>query len=120
MAAVNTLRGRYSIHVLCDALSLPRGTYYNRKRRAGQRTSYEINDEKLKPLIRQIFHDSKNRFGRKPIHHKLAELGYKVSEKRIARLMKEMGLSVAKPRYKAEHQKKSAACLFQKFVSTPI
>lgn len=58
-----------------------------------------------KPLIRQIFHDSKNRFGRKPIHHKLAELGYKVSEKRIVRLMKEMGLSVAKPRYKAEHQK---------------
>ena len=87
VAAVNALRGCYSIHVLCDALSLPRGTYYNRKRRAGQRTSYEINDEKLKPLIRQIFHDSKNRFGRKPIHHKLAELGYKVSEKRIVRLM---------------------------------
>lgn len=83
VAAVNALCGRYSIHVLCDALSLPRGTYYNRKRREGQRTSYEINDEKLKPLIRQIFHDSKNRFGRKPIHHKLAELGYKVSEKRI-------------------------------------
>ena len=74
VAAVNALCGRYSIHVLCDALSLPRGTYYNRKRREGQRTSYEINDEKLKPLIRQIFHDSKNRFGRKPIHHKLADI----------------------------------------------
>lgn len=47
VAAVNALCGRYSIHVLCDALSLPRGTYYNRKRREGQRTSYEINDEKL-------------------------------------------------------------------------
>ena len=35
VAAVNALRGRYSIHVLCDALSLPRGTYYNRKRIAG-------------------------------------------------------------------------------------
>ena len=77
---------------LCDALSLPRGTYYNRKRREGQRTSYEINDEKLKPLIRQIFHDSKNRFGRKPIHHKLTELGYKVSEKRIVRLMEGDGI----------------------------
>lgn len=54
VAAVNALCGRYSIHVLCDALSLPRGTYYNRKRREGQRTSYEINDEKLKPLIRQM------------------------------------------------------------------
>ena len=117
MAAVNALRGRYSIHVLCDALSLPRGTYYNRKRRAGQRTSYEINDEKLKPLIRQIFHDSKNRFGRKPIHHKLAELGYKVSEKRIVRLMKEMGLSVAKPRYKAEHQKSLPRAYFRNLLA---
>ena len=109
--------GRYSIHVLCDALSLPRGTYYNRKRREGQRTSYEINDEKLKPLIRQIFHDSKNRFGRKPIHHKLAELGYKVSEKRIVRLMKEMGLSVAKPRYKAEHQKSLPRAYFRNLLA---
>lgn len=117
VAAVNALRGRYSIHVLCDALSLPRGTYYNRKRRAGQRTSYEINDEKLKPLIRQIFHDSKNRFGRKPIHHKLAELGYKVSEKRIVRLMKEMGLSVAKPRYKAEHQKSLPRAYFRNLLA---
>jgi putative transposase len=117
VAAVNALCGRYSIHVLCDALSLPRGTYYNRKRREGQRTSYEINDEKLKPLIRQIFHDSKNRFGRKPIHHKLAELGYKVSEKRIVRLMKEMGLSVAKPCYKAEHQKSLPRAYFRNLLA---
>lgn len=117
VAAVNALCGRYSIHVLCDALSLPRGTYYNRKRREGQRTSYEINDEKLKPLIRQIFHDSKNRFGRKPIHHKLAELGYKVSEKRIVRLMKEMGLSVAKPCYKAEHQKSLPRAYFRNLLT---
>ena len=117
VAAVNALCGRYSIHVLCDALSLPRGTYYNRKRREGQRTSYEINDEKLKPLIRQIFHDSKNRFGRKLIHHKLAELGYKVSEKRIVRLMKEMGLSVAKPCYKAEHQKSLPRAYFRNLLA---
>ena len=117
VAAVNALCGRYSIHVLCDALSLPRGTYYNRKRREGQRTSYEINDEKLKPLIRQIFHDSKNRFGRKPVHHKLAELGYKVSEKRIVRPMKEMGLSVAKPRYKAEHQKSLPRAYFRNLLA---
>ena len=59
----------------------------------------------LKPLIEKIFLDSKRRFGRKPIHHKLSDMGYHVSEKRIARLMKEMGLEVAKPTYKAIHQK---------------
>lgn len=105
MAAIAALGSKYSIHVLCDALGLPRGTYYNRKRREGMLTSYELNDEAIKPLIEKIFLDSKRRFGRKPIHHKLSDMGYHVSEKRIARLMKEMGLEVAKPIYKVIHQK---------------
>ena len=105
MAAIAALGNKYSIHVLCDALGLPRGTYYNRKRKEGILTSYELNDEAIKPLIEKIFLDSKRRFGRKPIHHKLSDMGYHVSEKRIARLMKEMGLEVAKPTYKAIHQK---------------
>ena len=105
MAAINVLGNIYSVHVLCDALCLSRGTYYNRKRREGTPTSYELNDEVIKPLIEKIFLDSKRRFGRKPVHHKLSEMGYRISEKRIARLMNEMGLKVAKPAYKAEHQK---------------
>ncbi|MBQ2062914.1 MAG: IS3 family transposase [Oscillospiraceae bacterium] len=69
------------------------------------------------PLIKKIFFDSKERFGRKPIHHKLAEMGYYVSEKRIARLMKEMGLEVAKPAYKAEHQKPVPRSIFKNILS---
>lgn len=84
---------------------MPRGTYYNRKKREKLKSTYEINDETVKPLIEQVFKDSKIRFGRKPIHHKLIEMGYRVSEKRIARLMKEMGLEVGKPQYRAEHMK---------------
>lgn len=68
MTAIAALDNKYSIHVLCDALELPRGTYYNRKRREGIPTSYELNDEAVKPLIEKIFLDSKRRFGRKPIH----------------------------------------------------
>ena len=40
MAAIAALEGQYSIHVLCEALNLPRGTYYNRKRKANNKTSY--------------------------------------------------------------------------------
>lgn len=105
MTAIKALENKYSVHVLCDALGLPRGTYYNRKRREGILTSYEISDMAIKPLIEKIFLESKCRFGRKPIHRKLSEMGYHVSEKRIASLMKEMGLEVSKPAYKAEHQK---------------
>lgn len=117
MDAINALSGKYSVRVLCEALELPRGTYYNRKRREGALTSYEINDTRLKPLIKQIFYESKERFGRKPIHHKLAEMGYHVSEKKIACLMKEMGLKVAKPAYKAEHQKPLSRTYFKNLLS---
>lgn len=115
--AVRALSGKYSIRVLCEALGLPRGTYYNRKRQEGKLTTYEINDAIVMPLIKKIFYDSKERFGRKPIRHKLAEMGYYVSEKRIARLMKEMGLEVAKPTYKAEHQKPVPRSIFKNILS---
>lgn len=105
MAAIGELEGQYSVHVLCEALNLSRGTYYNRKRRENLVTSYEKDDEIIKPIIRQIFYDSKKRFGRKPIQYKLSERGYCVSEKRVCRLMKEMGLEVEKPKYLAEHKK---------------
>lgn len=105
MAAIEALEGQYSIHVLCEALNLPRGTYYNRKRKENLKNSYERSDDEIKPLIEKVFYDSKERFGRKPIHHKLLEMGYCVSEKRVARLMQEMGLNVKKPQFLAEHKK---------------
>ena len=105
MLAIKELEGQYSVHVLCEVLNLPRGTYYNRKRRENTVTSYELDDEIIKPIIKQIFFVSKKRFGRKPIQYKLSELGYRVSEKRVCRLMKEMGLEVEKPIYLAEHKK---------------
>ena len=117
IGAINALSGRYSIRVLCEALSLPRGTYYNRKRRENQLTSREIGDIELKLMVEQVFRESKNRFGRKPIHHKLSDMGYHVSEKRIARIMKELGLEVARPVYKAEHQKPLPRTYFKNLLS---
>ena len=40
MTMIKALEDQYSIHVLCDALHLPRGTYYNRKKREGQLNRY--------------------------------------------------------------------------------
>ena len=105
MAMIKALEDQYSIHVLCDAVHLPRGTYYNRKKREGQLNRYQEADEKIKPLIREVFLHSKRRFGRKPIQQKLREMGHQVSETRIARLMKEMGLQISRPAYMAAHLK---------------
>lgn len=105
MEAIEKLEGKYSVRVLCEALKLPRGTYYNRKRRKNILSSYEISDAEIRPLIEKIFIDSKKRFGRKPIRHKLSEIGYHVSEKRVCRLMQEMNLEVERPQFYAEHKK---------------
>ncbi len=105
MAAILKLRGKYSIHVLCEAVQMPRGTYYNRLKRMGERTSYELADEEIRPIIKQIFHESGERYGRYPICCKLKEMGYQVSKDRVSRLMKEMGLKVQQAEYTKEHLK---------------
>ena len=105
MEAITQLEGQYSIHVLCEALKLPRGTYYNRKRNQGQMNSYQKSDEELKPLVEKVFHDNMDLLGRKPIKKKLQDMGINVSERRVARLMKELGLRVAQAPYSAEHLK---------------
>ena len=105
IAAIEELEGEYSVHVLCEALRLPRGTYYNRKRRKGQLTSFEQSDIELQPIIERLFHENKDLLGRKPLQKKLRDIGIIASEKRISRIMKESGLFVSKPRYQAEHLK---------------
>ena len=85
--AVDSLKGRYSVRVLCDAVSLPRGTYYNRKNREQSPTQHEPDDEQLKKLIKDFFDQSEYRLGKKPIKHKLSERGINVAEERISRLM---------------------------------
>ena len=105
IAAIEALEGEYSVHVLCEALHLSRGTYYNRKRRKGQLNTYEASDEELKPILEKLFHENMDLLGRKPMQKKLRDQGIFASEKRIARLMKELGLFVSKPKYQAEHKK---------------
>ena len=105
VAEIKRLEGKYSIHVLCEALQLPRGTYYNRIKRGDGPNRYEIADNELSILIREIFYESNERFGRNPIKYKLQERGYQVNKMRISRLMKEMGLQVKPAPYINEHKK---------------
>ena len=53
----------------------------------------EMEDDNLKPLISEIFKKSSGRFGARRIRVKLIDTVYTVSERRISRLIKELGLS---------------------------
>ena len=80
------------VRTLCRTFGVLRSTYYHRALRSPQKTQLEIENEELKPVIKQIFIDSKNRFGSQMIKIKMADMGYAISPRRISRLMQEMGL----------------------------
>ena len=47
VAEIKRLEGKYSVHVLCEALQIPRGTYYNRKKNGDVPSRYELADNQL-------------------------------------------------------------------------
>jgi len=100
LSAIDAHQSEFSIHALCRVLQVNRSTYYHHALRSPDKTQLQIEDESLKSYIAEIFSKSKARFGARKIRSKLIEIGYIVSERRILRLMKELGLSSAgsKPR----------------------
>ena len=116
VAEIKRLEGKYSIHVLCEALQIPRDTYYNRKKKGDIPNRYELADKELSVMIREIFYHSKERFGRNPIKYKLQEHGFQVSKTRISRLMKEMGLEVKSAPYTMEHKKSLSRNKFRNLI----
>lgn len=90
--AISKLDGKYSIHSLCRALGVRRSTYYHRKLRSPEQTMLEKEDTIFKPLIRDIFNDTKGRIGVKKIKYILNQQGHTISLRRINRLMNEMNL----------------------------
>lgn len=93
MAAIERLREQYSIHILCQTLNVNRSTYYYYAKRSSDKTKVELEDGEIKPRIIEIFEKSAGKFGARKIRTKLMEQGFAVSERRIVRLMKELGLS---------------------------
>jgi len=89
---INKLNKQYNFHALCRALEIRRSNLYYHLNYRSPKTIFEQDDEKLKPRIRKIFEDSRNRFGSRMIRVKLIEQGVTISQERTARLMKEMDL----------------------------
>ena len=100
LSAIHRHKDKFGIHALCRVLNVNRSTYYHYALHSPEKTQVQIQDDKLKPLIRIIFEKSCGRFGAHKIRVKLVEHGHIASERRILRLMKELGLSMAgiKPR----------------------
>ena len=96
VSVIDLYKEQYSVRILCAAIDLPRGTYYNRKRREGYLTKTEQENEYLKSLIREIVDNNEYILGKRPIKRMLQKQGISVGEDRIAKLMKEMLLTSQK------------------------
>jgi helix-turn-helix protein len=84
-------RARHSVSLLCSALGVTRAGFYAWKRRGP--CARELRDRELCQLIEGIFKRSRQTYGVPRVHAELQdEHQVKVSRKRVARLMRRLGI----------------------------
>ena len=87
------LSGEYSVHMICDALDIARGTYYNHiLRNKRDNTWYAKRREELRIQIQDIFEENHQIFGAEKIAAILKSRGIKTSTKLVRDFMRGMGL----------------------------
>ena len=85
----------FTVTDLCNALEVSTSGYYAWcKRQPSQR---ELDDAELLQVIRELFKANRQVYGSPRIHDALKDLGHRVGENRVARIMRENGLS-ARPK----------------------
>lgn len=97
---------QYSVHELCEALNISRGTFYNHIFRRADRTEYLQKQQELMMQVQQIFDDSRQRFGAEKIRVILAENGICVGKKRIRQIMQELGLTSIRENAKSNYRRR--------------
>ena len=86
-------RENFPVSILCRVLDVSRSGYY--RWRTAEPSEREKLDTQLKPKVAAIYAESKETYGSPRIHAELVDLGFEVGRNRVARLMREMGLSAA-------------------------
>ena len=99
------LYGQYSVHALCEALCVSRGTFYNHIFRRKEVTVYDKRRAEMREHIKSVFDESHQRFGANKIAAVLSEQGICISPKYTAELMREMGLQSVTLYSKRDYQK---------------
>lgn len=95
----------YGVRSLCKAVKLHHSVYYYHKQ--NRENSYKKANEELDKRIKEEYEKSKERYGSPKITKILNQQGIKVSQKRVARRMKALGLkSIIVKKYNHNGNKK--------------
>ncbi|HOF43223.1 MAG TPA: IS3 family transposase [Bacilli bacterium] len=92
MNAIEQFYKIYPVRTMCRVLDINVGTFYNHMNRRVKVHENEKIDNKLRPLVLEVFNKSEKRFGARRIAQILRKDGHVVSEKRVSSLMKELNI----------------------------
>lgn len=110
--AIEDLKVEFGVYSICKTLNILRSTYYYHER-TPEKTVFEIRNDTLRPLIKEVFELSKERFGAAKISIKLKERGISAGKVIINKLMKEMGL-VCKQNQLRSYNTTNRSCRYRK------
>jgi len=89
-------RERYRLSKMVKIFGVSRSGYYAFEKR--EISQHKKNDTELSKQIKQIFNEHYRRYGSPRVWEELKSLGWRVSRKRIERLMRELGLKARRLR----------------------
>ena len=95
---VDEYRKEYPLSVLCETLGVSLSGYYAWKKRPV--SQHQREDQQLAEQIQQVYHACRQVYGSPRIHAELRDQGVTSSRKRVARLMREQGLSARRRRHR--------------------
>jgi len=87
------MSSEHTIDELCRAFEVSRSGYYDWSKRREEPGPRALEDAALRPQITAIHQEHEGTYGSPRIHRELAHIGLRHGRNRIARLMREMGLS---------------------------
>ena len=94
---VTAHKAQYAVSTLCRHLKISRGWFYgflaSQDTRDQRQVGREARDMELLPKIKTFFRASKKCYGSKRIHQDLRADGVVISERRVARIMRENKVS---------------------------
>ena len=89
------IREGCAVSAICDVLSVSRSGFYAWQ--APEMSAREQRDAELAPLVREIFHQHRRRYGARRIAAELADRGESCGVARVARLLETQGLQALQP-----------------------
>jgi len=87
---VKANQAQYPVALMCSLLGVSTSGYYAWHHREPSKRAVE--DARLQGMIREIHERSKGTYGAPRIHAELVDMGIKIGRKRVARLMRKLGI----------------------------